>query len=700
VRARGFLALSFLAAWALGLQLVAPGLMAGDSPELAASAYGWGISHPPGYPLWTLLAHLAGSIPLGCPAFRTNLVSLFPTALATAALGFLLARRTGGGALGEWVGYGTAFFIGTGPLFLDQATGTEVYGLHGLILTGLLALTLEISSERFYAVMFLVGLGVAHHHLLLLFLPAIGWAYRDFLRRPSFLLRGMSLVGLGLSLYLLLPIRALAHPAADWSRPDTWTQFWSHVSRNQYGGDLQSGAFLHALWNALFFWKDILRDGWFLAGILASWGIWTRRKAWRGEIPIALGLAGLGLGLPLLLRVHPDPQNNSVMEAFFPPMMIWGSPWVAVGLQGLSARMSRPWVRTVGALLLTGLLAARVGSALFVSSQSRNLACEDMGRNFLLNLPRGAALYSEGDTATFPLAYLKQVMGLRPDAEVFDRTGGLFGDFYGLLDVGGTGSEDPTVMVRKERGRESSHPSQSIFYSEKETAPGRTLAPAGFLFQATDSGAPSWDESKFWPRAREPRAGLAQDFLSRETGARFYVFRALAGLRGKAPLGKIRDDFAGTARLAWDNTRVLNNVGMETLRAGWVDGSLPYFEGAVEQDPDFTLGWYNQGIVARQQGRTRDAVQFFQRALQADPAYSPARDSWAILLYNNGHPPEAVDQWQRLLELDPSYAPGYRNLGFALATQDVTMSKQLLARYLQINPGAPERAQVEALLNH
>ena len=700
MRSRGLLALSFLAAWALGLRLVAPGLTAGDSPELAASAFGWGISHPPGYPLWTLLAHLSCSIHLGCPAFRTNLLSLFPTALATAGLGFLLARRVGGGGLGECVGYGTAFLVGTGPLFLDQATGTEVYGLHGLILTGLLALTLEISPTRFYAMMFLAGLGLAHHHLLLLFLPAIGWAYRDFIRKPTFLLRGAALTGLGLSLYLLLPIRALAHPAADWSHPTNWIQFWSHVSRNQYGGDLQSGALAHAFWNALFFWKDILRDGWYLGGLLAFWGIWTQRKAWRGELPIALGLAGLGLGLPLLLRVHPDPQNNSVMEAFFPPLLIWGSPWLAEGLRAVARKGTKPWAKGAGALLLSLLLAARVGSALSVSNQTRNLAAEDMGRDFLLNLPRGAALYCEGDTATFPLAYLKQVLGLRSDAEVFDRTGGLFGDFYGLLDVGGTGSGDPAVQVQKERAREASHPDQSAFYSEKETAPGRTLVPAGFLFQATDSAAPAWDESRFWPKTREPRAGLSQDFLSRETGARFYVFRAMAGIRGRAPLGKIRDDFDETARLAWDNTRVLNNVGLETLKAGWVDGSLPYFEKTVELDQDFTLGWYNQGIVARQQGRTRDAVQSFQRALEADPAYSPARDSWAILLYNNGHPQEAVDQWQRILELDPSYAPGYRNLGFALSTQDVPRSKQLLARYLQMVPDAPERAQVEALLSH
>jgi hypothetical protein len=37
----------------------------GDSGELIATAYVLGVAHPPGYPLWTMLAHIASLAPGG-----------------------------------------------------------------------------------------------------------------------------------------------------------------------------------------------------------------------------------------------------------------------------------------------------------------------------------------------------------------------------------------------------------------------------------------------------------------------------------------------------------------------------------------------------------------------------------------------------------------------------------------------------------
>ncbi len=47
----------------------------GDGGELIAAAYVLGVAHPPGYPLYTLLGHLATMLPGGSPALRMNLMS-------------------------------------------------------------------------------------------------------------------------------------------------------------------------------------------------------------------------------------------------------------------------------------------------------------------------------------------------------------------------------------------------------------------------------------------------------------------------------------------------------------------------------------------------------------------------------------------------------------------------------------------------
>jgi len=69
----------------LYLLTLAPTVTFEDSGELIAAAYNLGIPHEPGYPLWTMIAHLFTLLPLGTVAYRVNLLSAVLAAL-TAAL--------------------------------------------------------------------------------------------------------------------------------------------------------------------------------------------------------------------------------------------------------------------------------------------------------------------------------------------------------------------------------------------------------------------------------------------------------------------------------------------------------------------------------------------------------------------------------------------------------------------------------------
>src|ERR1700737_3128833 len=58
-----FLAALFLYSWTL-----APTVTLTDSGELIVVAHGLGVAHPPGFPLWVLLAHFASVVPFGSVA--------------------------------------------------------------------------------------------------------------------------------------------------------------------------------------------------------------------------------------------------------------------------------------------------------------------------------------------------------------------------------------------------------------------------------------------------------------------------------------------------------------------------------------------------------------------------------------------------------------------------------------------------------
>ena len=67
-----FFAALFLYAWTL-----APTVTLVDSGELIVAARSLGMAHPPGFPLWVMLAHLVSLVPFGSVALRINFLPRF-----------------------------------------------------------------------------------------------------------------------------------------------------------------------------------------------------------------------------------------------------------------------------------------------------------------------------------------------------------------------------------------------------------------------------------------------------------------------------------------------------------------------------------------------------------------------------------------------------------------------------------------------
>ncbi|HEY6332560.1 MAG TPA: DUF2723 domain-containing protein, partial [Blastocatellia bacterium] len=65
------------------LKTLAPTVTLVDSGELIVAARWLGVAHPPGFPLYVLLAHLATLLPFGNVAQRVNFASAFFAAIAS-----------------------------------------------------------------------------------------------------------------------------------------------------------------------------------------------------------------------------------------------------------------------------------------------------------------------------------------------------------------------------------------------------------------------------------------------------------------------------------------------------------------------------------------------------------------------------------------------------------------------------------------
>ena len=69
---------------------LAPTVTLVDSGELIVAARSLGVAHPPGFPLYVLLAHLATLVPIGSVAVRVNFASAFFASLACAMVALVV----------------------------------------------------------------------------------------------------------------------------------------------------------------------------------------------------------------------------------------------------------------------------------------------------------------------------------------------------------------------------------------------------------------------------------------------------------------------------------------------------------------------------------------------------------------------------------------------------------------------------------
>jgi tetratricopeptide (TPR) repeat protein len=97
LRIRIMCALSvFIGSLVLYVYTLAPTVTLVDSGELIVAARSLGVAHPPGFPLYVLLAHLATLVPIGSVAVRVNFASALFAALASSVVTLVVieAMRT------------------------------------------------------------------------------------------------------------------------------------------------------------------------------------------------------------------------------------------------------------------------------------------------------------------------------------------------------------------------------------------------------------------------------------------------------------------------------------------------------------------------------------------------------------------------------------------------------------------------------
>ena len=461
----GLVALGCLA---LYVATLAPTAQFWDTPEYIAAAYVLGIPHPPGNPLFVILAHTWGLIPwMHGYAARINLLAAVTSALAT-GFWFLIAERWLRSVVpARWprrlVALAGAVVAATAFTVWNQSVVNEkVYTLSLLSIALVLWLVVRWGDEpagsrrdhRLLLIVYLLALTATNHLMGLLVIPAVlvYVMYTDpkVLISPRFLAWSVAAVALGVSLWAFLLVRAPHFPPINEGEPTNWSAFREVLNRTQYGkpplSDRQAdfGSQL-AMWWQYFTWQwgrdwaaGVQRALAALFGGLGLLGAWRHVRADRRS-----GLAMLALMstlIPILVfylnfkyryGTHPGWWTlDEVRERdyfFICSFALWGI-WVAIGLAAVMERIRGALAQRVRAdggrwALATPVLAVAL-IPLLGNRIAASRAGETMARDFAYDMLQSAVPYSvlvtAGDNDTFPLWYAQEVEHIRQDVTVLN----------------------------------------------------------------------------------------------------------------------------------------------------------------------------------------------------------------------------------------------------------------------------------------
>jgi tetratricopeptide (TPR) repeat protein len=671
-----------------------------DAGELLAAAHGLGVPHPPGYPLWLLLAWAADhGLPFGTVAWRVSQVSVVFSALANAIL-LAVALKTVRSRLAAFAG---AALFAVSLTHWRQAVIPEVYGLNTFFvaLTGLLLVRLaeRPTAARLLWLAALTGLSATNHTTAVpvgavALLGALVAAPALF-RRPVVVLGALFAGLLPLLLYLVLPWASLRDPYIDWGNPEDATALWEHVTRKQYAA-VEAEQQANRAYDAYLGRLGVLGQGalWQFGGpwvlLLSLLGffvlLFRQTGAWLYWMVVAYLCS---VGVVRYTAFSFDREHLYAVQIFWIPAWMTLA-WFAAGgldvvLAGLRRLLGTRRALAAPCLSIAACVLVLVPGLLHheLADRSGTTLVRDYGRALLDTMERNALYFPSSDHSTFAALYWQGVEGHRLDVTIADK----FGRLDEALLAGFMDDETDALLAtlppaRQRRAIEAMFirrwPGPVYFANKRDMSdvPERVLEPVGLLFRVmTEEEAAAWwaePEDGGEPAGLRAWDGLAalMDVEERER-VDFTVQMIdgdLAYLHGFALLraGRLDDAISVWSTVQADLAplkQIYNNIGSALAENGRPTEAVAFYEKAIAEDERYFLAVGNKAVVHKVHGQRGAAIGALLRLLELDPTQRQARIDVARLLGEADRVVEALAQYEAMAKHDRKDIHPWREAG-------------------------------------
>ena len=413
---------------------IAPDVLPADNGEFQWVPTVGGVLHPPGFPLYTLLANLATR--LVWKASPALAISLF-AALSSSLTLYFVYRTIFDLTRNGWAALTAVIALGTATTFWAQATTANVRSLTGLFAAIALCYLGQLRDanggsfdKRLITAVLCTSLGIAHHPSLiffgLIFVFYVLWLDKKVLysgKRVGWLLLATLP---GLLPFLYLPLRAESGAPGAKASLASWSGFWNHALARGFSGDFFFFIQPSLLFERFRVMGNVLRfqfSPWLLLGMFIG-GV----ALIRFNKKIAFLLLGSFLLHTLMTATYRAPQTVEYMlPAYLPAAICLG-----IGINQLGQIRSRLFATYLVPLFVSGLFLLSIGQGVSGWSTFRFLHHSTDTQLYTTQLltaaEPNAIILADWHWYT-PLRYKQEVDGLRPDVEI--RFVSPSGDSYG-----------------------------------------------------------------------------------------------------------------------------------------------------------------------------------------------------------------------------------------------------------------------------
>jgi hypothetical protein len=457
-------AIVFLISLAVYCWTLAPTVTLTDSGELMVVARFLGVAHPPGVPLWIILAHLISLLPLGSVASRINFSSAIFAALSAAMLTLTVAeliainsviRRKPTDRTNRldcltllFPAVGAGLLLTFSRTLWSYATITEVYALNTLLIVAIVFLMIRwrrcvlvhrqrnstntnVTGRcdfRLYLAATLFGLALGVHHVTVaLILPALALlVYRtehtSFFGSRKLLYAALCSTLALFLIYTYLPLAASRDPVINWGNPRSLQEIWWHVSGRQYQVFLEFSIKSIGTQSVQFIRMAVHEFGWpwlpfsLILVLVGFVDLWKRDRTtfWTVSLVIVANLA-----YALTYEIAED-KDAYYLPAFIAATIVAGFGFRSV-ISTIVARVRSDAlaVSTAVAVVLLSVFIAVTGNWAF-NNRRHYFIAHDYVNNLLHSMEPDGLLLTLDWQVVSPMFYTKEIERLRPDTSVID----------------------------------------------------------------------------------------------------------------------------------------------------------------------------------------------------------------------------------------------------------------------------------------